>query len=135
VSNKVVARFRDGRVIKGTSMDVDPSKPTFHVRPAQGAALEVRLDALKALFFVRSLDGDPARSDTTALAPGDVRSRGSTLVALRFADGEIITGLTIRYPPNRPYFFVVPVDPKSNNIRILINRDAVTSMETKATVG
>jgi hypothetical protein len=132
MSNKVVARFRDGRVIKGISLDVDPAKPVFHLRPAQGAAMEIKLTDLKALFFVRSLEGNPTHKEARALAPGDARSRGSTLVTLRFADGEAIIGLTIRFPPNKPYFFVVPVDTKSNNIRILINRDAVTSMEAAA---
>jgi len=132
MSNKVVARFRDGRVIKGISLDVDPAKPVFHLRPAQGTAMEIKLSDLKALFFVRSLEGNPTHKEARALSPGDVRIRGSTLVTLRFADGEVIVGLTIRFPPNKPYFFVVPVDTKSNNIRMLINRDAVTSMEAAA---
>ena len=34
-----------------------------------------------------------------------------------------------RYPPNRPFFFVLPMDPGSNNIRILVNRDAVRTIE------
>jgi hypothetical protein len=38
-------------------------------------------------------------------------------------------GLTNRYPPNRDYFYVVPVDAESNNIRMLINRAAVVSHE------
>jgi hypothetical protein len=129
MSKMVVARFQDGRIIKGTSMDVDPEKPMFHVRPQQGAAVEIRMSDLKALFFVRSLDGDSAREEGRKLDPKDVRSRGSTLVSLKFGDGEVMVGLTIRYPPNRPYFFLLPVDPNSNNIRILINRAAVTAME------
>ena len=40
-----------------------------------------------------------------------------------------MVGMTIRYPPNRTYFFLNPVDPKSNNLRILVNREAVTEME------
>ncbi len=132
MSNKVVARFLDGRVVRGISLDVDPARPAFHVRPPQGAALEVKLSELKALFFVRSLEGDARHEEANTPDPTDPRARGSTIVKLRFADGETIVGLTIRYPPNRPYFFVVPVDTKSNNIRILVNRDAVTGMEAVA---
>lgn len=127
--NKIVVRFKDGRVLKGTSLDLDPSKPTFHVRPEQGAAVQVELADLKALFFVRSLDGDAAHDESRVPDPSDPRSRGATIIKLGFADGETIVGSTIRYPPNRPFFYVVPVDAKSNNIRILINKDAVTSME------
>ncbi|MFG0252164.1 MAG: DUF6982 domain-containing protein [Phycisphaerales bacterium JB038] len=121
-----MARFKDGRVLKGTSLDIDPNKPTFHVRAPGAAAEQVRLEDLKALFFVRSLEGDPQRDDATEADPGDPRLRGSTLVELTFADGERIVGMTNRYPPNRAYFYVVPVDAASNNVRILINRAAVT---------
>lgn len=129
MSARVVARFRDGRLLKGISMDVDPNRPTCHVRPSEGRALEVSLADLKALFFVRTLDGDRNHREERTLDPKDPRARGSTLVLLRFADGEEMVGLTIRFPPNRPYFFIVPVDPQSNNIRILVNRAAVVSME------
>ena len=130
--NQVVARFQDGRVIKGTSLDVDPNKPSFHIRHGQAKPVEIKLSELKALFFVRSLDGDRLRNDDKTPDPKDPRTRGSTLVSLKFADGEQIVGLTIRYPPNKAYFFVVPVDPKSNNIRILVNKAAVVSMEAVA---
>lgn len=129
MSARVVARYQDGRLVKGISMDVDPARPSFHVRPPEGRAVEVRLADLKALFFVRTLDGDPERNEVLKADPADSRARGSTLVSLRFTDGEEMMGLTIRFPPNRPYFFIVPVDPASNNIRILVNRDAVAAME------
>ncbi len=132
MSKQVVARYQDGRVVKGTSMDVDPNKPVFHVKPEGGPALEVRMGDLKALFFVRSLQGNPARNDAQTLDPADPRSRGSTLVRLGFADGETLTGLSIGYPPKKNFFFVLPVDPQSNNVRVLVNREAVTSMEKVA---
>jgi hypothetical protein len=129
MKNNVVARYQDGRVVKGVSLDVDPSRSTCHVRPAGEPAVAVALADLKALFFVKSLEGNPDHNEGGRLDPADPRSRGLTLVSLRFADGEVITGLTIRYPPNRPFFFVLPVDQRSNNIRILVNRAAVVSME------
>lgn len=128
MSKQVVARFRDGRLLKGTSLDVGPDRPSFHIRPPRGPVLEVRLRDLKALYFVRSLDGNPDRTERKSPDPLDPRARGSRCVGVRFADGELLVGLTIAYPPRRPYFFALPVDPKSNNIRILVNRDAVVSM-------
>ena len=130
MSNNVVAHYLDGRLLKGTSLDVDPVKPTCHVRPLNGPAEDVKLADLKALFFVRSLEGDPAHEDALVPDPSDPRLRGSNLIALRFQDGESMVGLTNRFPPTRPYFFIVPLDPKTNNIRILINRTAVVSMES-----
>jgi hypothetical protein len=128
MSNKIVARYRDGRTIKGASLDIDPGRPLCHVRTPEGKTVEVQLKDLKALFFVRSFEGDSARVEDQTPDPQDLRSRGSKLVTLTFEDGEVMMGLTIRYPPNRPFFFILPVDPKSNNIRTLINRDAVASM-------
>lgn len=129
MSNLVVARYLDGKLLKGTSLDVDPTRPTFHVRPMEGSTAEVKLKELKALFFVRSLEGDMARHEVHALDPADPRAKGSTPVALHFPDGEVMIGLTNRFPPNRPFFFIVPVDASSNNIRILVNRSAVKKME------
>ena len=129
MNNKVVARFQDGRLVKGISLDIDPARSTFHIRPPEGETLQVKLEELKALFYVRSLEGDSTHKEDPTLNPGDPRARGSTAVRLRFADGEVMVGLTIRFPPNRPYFFVVPVDQASNNIRVLVNRSSVVSME------
>ena len=129
MSNQVVARYRDGRVVKGTSLDLDPAKPVFHLRPQGEKAIEIVLNDLKALFFVRSLDGDAGRNEDYTPDPQDPRARGSTLVRLAFEDGELMVGHTIRFPPVRQYFYITPVDTKSNNIRILINRDAVVSIE------
>jgi hypothetical protein len=128
MANHVVARFNDGRLLKGSTLDVDPGRPKFHIRGDDGTMQPVLLSDLKALFFVKSFDGDSAHVDAQEIAPVDPRLRGSRLVELTFADGEKIVGLCQRYPPNRPYFFVVPVDTDSNNVRILINSAALTGM-------
>jgi hypothetical protein len=130
--NQVVARLLDGRVVKGSSLDVDPGKPIFHVRDAEGRSEKLLLRNLKAIFFVRSLEGDPTRNDATQPKSTDPRVRGSFPITVTFQDGEKISGLTNRYPPNRPFFFILPADAGSNNIRILINGEAVTKMESTA---
>ncbi len=132
MSNKVVAHYQDGRVVKGTSLDVGPGRRWFHVRCADGEVVHVDMNDLKAVFFVRSLEGDATRNDSLMPLQNDPRSRGATLVKLGFADGETIVGLTIGWPPRNPFFFVNPVDPDSNNIRILVNRNAVTAAEQAA---
>jgi hypothetical protein len=128
MSNRVVAHFLDGRVAKGVSLDVDASRPRCHIRTSDGQTLEVRLTDLKALFFVKSLDGNPARQDSTQVSPDDDRTAGTFSIEVEFADGERVVGLTVRYPPIKPFFFILPVDPASNNIRILVNKAAVTKM-------
>ena len=126
----VLSVFRcDGRTVKGTSLDLDPGRPSCHVRTPEGNTVKLQLSDLKALFFVRSLAGDATHQEDRALDPEDLRSRGLTLVSMTFGDGEVMVGLTMRCPPNRPFFFVLPVDSKSNNLRMLVNRDALVSME------
>jgi hypothetical protein len=127
--NKVVARYRDGRVIKGVSLDVSVDRPVCHVQQADGERVPVSLADLKALFFVRSLEGNAQHHESLIPDEGDPRSRGLTPVRVVFEDGEVIVGLTIRYPPNKLFFFLVPVDTASNNIRILVNSSALVSME------
>jgi hypothetical protein len=129
MTNKVVARFASGRLVKGVSLNVDPTKPSCHVRTADGAMHEVKFAELKALFFVKSLDGDPAHTESTEVAESDPRVRGSHVIEFRFRDGERLVALANRYPPLGALFFVVPVDSKSNNIRILVNRAHVSSMD------
>lgn len=128
MANEVVARYVGGRVVKGISLDVDPGKPTCHVRTREQGTVTVRLADLKALFFVKSLEGNREHQEGMAVEPDDIRNRGACRMELTFADGERVVGLTVRYPPIKPFFFVVPADPKSNNIRILVNRAAVKHM-------
>lgn len=128
MANQVVARFLDGTVLKGQALDVDPSRDTFHIRPPARPSIPVRLADLKALFFVKDLAGDPKRVEGMALEPEDLRARGAHPIEVEFADGERVVGLTMRYPPVRPYFYVLPADDRSNNIRILVNRAAVVRM-------
>lgn len=125
MANEVVAHYLDGRVVKGISLDVDPGKPTFHIRTPDRATLEVKLAELKALFFVKDLVGDATRRDANALESKDERARGAHPIDIEFIDGERIIGLTVRYPPVRPFFFVLPADSHGNNVRVLVNRSAI----------
>jgi len=125
--NNVVARFIDGRIVKGTSLNVDPTKPTFHVRTPNGP-VEVKLADLKALFFVKSLDGDSAHEEAMTATDGDPRLVGGKPVTVIFKDREKVVGVTNRFPPIKPFFFITPIDPKSNNIRILVNKGAAISI-------
>jgi hypothetical protein len=126
--NLVVARYLDGRVVKGQSLDVAETRPTFHVRSPEGVNALVEIAELKALFFVRDLDGNAERVEGLELSADDIRARGAHPIELEFADGERITGFTVRYPPIRRFFYIVPADTSSNNIRILVNRAAVVRL-------
>ena len=126
-TNTIVARFRDGRTLKGPTLNVDPAKPTFHLR-IDDRVEEIKLADLKALFFVKNLSGNPAHNEAQAPTAGDVRLVGGRKIAIRFEDGETIVGMSNRFPPLGTCFFMLPIDPKSNNIRILVNRIATSSI-------
>ncbi len=125
--NKIVAHFIDHDVVKGTSLDVDPGRPMCHIKTEDRGTVEVDLAQCKALYFVKHFGGNPQYNEKHEPNEGDARLRGSKQIELTFHDGEKLAGLTNRFPPNRAFFFVLPMDPKSNNIRILVNRDAVAS--------
>lgn len=130
--NKVVARYADGRIVKGTTLNVDVAKPVLHVRAPDGITAEVRLAELKALFFVKTLEGDSLHDEGMEAAPADPRGRGARLVEMRFRDGERLVAFANRYPLTANFFFVVPVDSGSNNIRILVNRAQVSLLHLAA---
>ena len=127
--NEVVAHLSDGTLVKGVSLDVDPSRPVFHVKVPNHDVATVKLADLKALYFVRTLNGNKDSRETQAVDPNDPRARGSFPLDVEFKDGEKAKVLINRYPPKGDYFFVVPADPKSNNIRILVNRSAIASLK------
>lgn len=117
-ANRVVARYRDGRLIKGSTSDFLPTRDFFHVLSDGGETVPVRHGDLKAVFFVRSLTGDPAHREANEFAPGQAVQGKKIRVV--FADGEVLVGTTLGYQPNRPGFFVVPADPKSNIERCFV---------------
>ncbi len=123
---KVVARYIDGRVIKGLSQDFFPNKDRFHVYPADktsGEAVEVWVKELKAVFFVRDFVGDAQYNERKGYIQGDKPS--GRKIEITFKDGEVLVGTTLGYDPARPGFFLFPADPKSNNIRVFAVTTAV----------
>jgi len=120
--NRIVARFQDGRVLKGFTTDFLPTNGSFHiVLEGQGAAakpLEVHVPELKALFFVKTFEGDPQHHES--IEPPPEKVGGGRRIRVAFKDGEVIAGTTQGYDRSRPGFFVVPADPASNNERCFV---------------
>ena len=120
--SKIVARYRSGKVLKGYSQNFFPNKPVFHVNRLGGTGpgdlVEVNIEDLKAIFFVRDFAGNPKHVERKKLAPGD-RPQGR-LMEVTCKDGEVIVGTTTGYDPKRPGFFLFPIDPTSNNARVYV---------------
>ncbi len=127
VTNKIVAHYRDGRLVKGTTNDFSPAKPIFHVQETDGehAMREVSIVDLKALFFVKTYEGDPNHErDDRGTGPAGAGRR----IEVTFLDGEVMVGCTSGYSPQKPGFFVVPVDAGGNNERVFVVNAAVSKV-------
>jgi hypothetical protein len=122
MNNKVVARFADGRVVKGTTADFNPTKDAFHVTEHDAAPdaqpILVLTQQLKALFFVKDFAGDSSRDKTAAsTAPRPALGRKIKVV---FKDGEVLVGTTAGYQPGRTGFFIEPEDAGTNEERCFV---------------
>jgi hypothetical protein len=125
---KVVARFRDGRVLKGYTQSFDPNRPEFRLQllgSVDSAPPEtIAVADLKAVFFVRDFEGNREYNEAKAF---DKRPAGR-IVEVTFFDGERLVGTTLTYDASRPGFFLFPADPRSNNERVFVVRGATTSV-------
>ncbi len=118
----MVARYQDGRVLKGVTNDFLPAKDRFHLVPQESAPgskpVEVLIADLKAVFFVRDFAGNPQHKESGEFDPA--KAAGGRKIRVVFKDGETMVGTTQGYQPGRPGFFVVPADAKSNNERCFL---------------
>lgn len=122
IQNKIVARYQDGHMIKGSTADFLPNKEAFHIVPADSSPgtkpVDVFVKDLKALFFVKDLVGkghSGAKKDSELAIPVAAKK-----IKVVFLDGETMIGTTQGYQPSRPGFFVVPSDPDSNIDRFFV---------------
>jgi hypothetical protein len=67
---------------------------------------------LKALFFVKDLEGDSEHAEQLDFDPS--HPPVGRRIKVTFKDGESLVGTTTGYQPSRPGFFLVPADVDSN---------------------
>jgi len=131
--NRVVVHRSDGGVLKGYTHDFYPEKDTFHlIQPGDRgdeAIEELKVSALKAIFFVKSLEGNKAYDEKKDFGP-EGGSHGIKIKVV-FKDGEVMRGFSLGYNKTKKGFFIIPMDPMSNNERIYI----VAVSAAKVTVG
>ena len=127
-SLRVVARFRDGMLVKGyldcpsvnfeslfQASEFTP-RESIGIQPLEsGNGVSVRMDDLKALFFVKSFEGNKEYPEVKFFDKTPP-NRG-LWVRVQFFDNESIEGTvenSLRYIVE-PAFFMKPPDPQSNN--------------------
>jgi hypothetical protein len=126
--NSVVVHFKDGSLLKGFTHDFVAERPLFHLHVEHGAETgtikEVKVANLKAVFFVKSYEGDKDYKEKRTFEEVDAKNLHGIKIRVDFKDGEIIRGLSLGYNKSKKGFFIVPIDPFSNNIRIYVVSDA-----------
>ncbi len=123
---KVVARYTNGSVVKGFTYDFFPNKDRFHVTPEDGPRekpIEVAVNHLKAVFVVRDFSGNPHHVERKAYSNEDIPY--GVPLEVTFADAEVLVGSSMGFDPKRSGFFISPVDPMSNNMRVFVVSSAV----------
>lgn len=113
---KIVARYRDGTIRKGTSRNFVPDKKSFNLRQVGGEVVSVDVEELKAVFFVKDFKGNKDRIDSY----NDARPWGGKKVQVHFTDGEVLVGYTLHYDMGHHGFFVIPADLQSNNEEVFV---------------
>jgi hypothetical protein len=126
---KVVLRYTTGTVIKGFTQNFSPTRKSFHFQPVSGnnGPIEIPVNELKAVFFVRDFSGNSLYNERKEYFEGDPPS--GRKVEVKFMDGEVMVGSTLSYESNRPGFFIFPADPNSNNIKAFIVNSSVIKVE------
>ena len=118
--SKAVVAFLDGRRMKGYvcnfSVQDDHLRLFFEQDTAGREGTEVRLKDLKAIFFARDFVGTTEYTQSQEL---NLQNQ-SRKAEVTFRDGEKLVGATEAYDPQKIGFFLVPADPRSNNLRVFV---------------
>jgi hypothetical protein len=120
-------------MLKGYTHDFTPLKEIFHVISEEGKGeeriSEVKTADLKAIFFVKSLEGNKAYAEKKQFDEVGNPPLGGLKIKVRFADGEVISGTSHGYGAERKGFFITPVDPRSNNERVFAFTHAIKEVK------
>ena len=135
MEHKVVAHFKDGRLLKGLTGDPDPTSGRVRVQLSGDGSkvLEIPLETLKGLFFVKSWEGNSAYveryegfEETSPAQSGNYRLQRTVA---GFQDGERLKGYSYNYSPDQPVLQFFPYDPFGNNYKVLIVCSALSDLE------
>lgn len=128
ILHKVVIRYVNGAVVKGTTSDFAPNRTSFTLNPeppAAGGPVEIRIAELKAVFFVRSFQGNPEYREQKLRVPEGTIGRRYLLT---FTDGETMRGTALGVNLSRYGFLLFPADQGGNNKRIFVVHSAVQEL-------
>lgn len=131
MENKVVVHMVDGVIYKGVTQDFRPDQETFHILPAEGGGIPLRvvLREMKALFYVKDYLGNRDYNSRKAFESSKGEGRHAIVT---FEDGETIWGVAPSYDQKASGFDFYPSDPDDNNLRIFVVNRSVRSIEFRS---
>jgi hypothetical protein len=134
--NKVVIHYKDGSLRKGYTHDFTPLRDTFHLTSQLeddfGTIYEINTVELKAVFFVKTFKGNLGYKEKKRYEEVDTSKLRGMRIRVEFNDGEVMRGISLGYSKKKKGFFVIPVDPQSNNERIYVVASAVKDVKIAA---
>jgi hypothetical protein len=123
--NRIVVKFKDNTVSKGKTNNFFPNKAQFHLEEMNGDIVEISIEDLKAVFFVKDFEGNKKHNYNYS----DEIAAGGRKIKVVFFDGETVVGYTLSYSPDRQGFFMAPADLQGNNERIFVVKSATEKIE------
>ena len=123
-NNKIVVRFKDSTLLKGTVNVFSPFHKYFQLAMPDGDVVTVDIDRIKAMFFVKSFEGNKKYSYTYK----DALFWAGDKIMVKFNDGEKLIGYTDQLDCSPKGFFITPADLNGNNKYVFASKSAIQSM-------
>jgi hypothetical protein len=124
MKKKIVVRLKDKTLLKGEINDFSPFYDFLHLELPKGNAVNINVDKIKAIFFVKSFEGDKKYTYTYE----DELPWVGDKILLKFNDGEKMVGYTTQLNYSPKGFFITPADLKGNNTCVFASKSAIKSM-------
>ena len=128
MEQKIVVNMRSGAVHKGFTHDFSPRREMFHVLPAEGGGVPIRINLgdMKAMFWVKDYLGNREFVARKGFDPE--RATEGRRAIVTFADGETMWGAVTEDDPSLPGFYFVPSDERDNNLKIFVVRKGLKEL-------
>jgi hypothetical protein len=142
---KVVTRLISGKVLKGYINEFSADQTEVNItEEATGDLHPVKIGDAKAVFFVKSFEGDHEHKEKKSYGIAKIKGQR---VFVKFRDGEGLVGFLQGDVPwekgfflskqcsDSKGFFLLPVDEDTNNIKVFVvasSVDAVTVVPNQA---
>ena len=132
LKKKAVVKYQNGEIIKGWIEDFRPDRESFILFPlieySEEESLEINFSSLKTVFFVKDFMGNKDYKKVRTFNFNINITPSQRKLIVNFKDGEHLYGTSHSYGRYKIGFFIYPIDPKDNNVRIFTVHSAVESV-------